>query len=208
MTIVVCAGVFVLGLLSNHMFGRHIYDNDIMGKVVSAEPVFTSAEGLQRPGDEYELVLETPPPNKWRPGSSAYFGPNPNGSGLITPAFQPFSGDVTDEQELAASAPALVVMDVNNKTVRIRHAGRAGLGISRPPRVADFVFAQPTETNIPMLVVWGLTPNVQAFWLVDAVTRNQDVPTSHVILVGLYTVAQIMVFLSIATILFQDREVG
>ena len=33
MTIVVCAGVFMVGLLSNYMIGRHAYINESVGKV-------------------------------------------------------------------------------------------------------------------------------------------------------------------------------
>jgi hypothetical protein len=53
-----------------------------------------------------------------------------------------------------------------------------------------------------------MIPNIQSFWLVDAITQNQPVPASHVALIAVYALAQIGVFLSLAVILFQTREVG
>ena len=58
------------------------------------------------------------------------------------------------------------------------------------------------------MAAWGIVPNIQYFWLVDAVTQNQPVPRSHVAMLGLYAAAQVGIFLSLAVVLFQRRQVG
>ena len=37
MTIVVCMGVFLFSLLSNHMVGRRAFDNPVVGRIASVE---------------------------------------------------------------------------------------------------------------------------------------------------------------------------
>jgi uncharacterized membrane protein YidH (DUF202 family) len=49
---------------------------------------------------------------------------------------------------------------------------------------------------------------MQSFWLLDAITQNQPIPLTHVLLVYAYGLCQIVVFLSLAVILFQGRDVG
>jgi hypothetical protein len=51
-------------------------------------------------------------------------------------------------------------------------------------------------------------PNMQMFWLSDAVMQNQKIPASHMLLLTGYAACLIGVFLSLAVVLFQKREVG
>jgi hypothetical protein len=74
--------------------------------------------------------------------------------------------------------------------------------------VGDYVFITPTRTSTTKLALWGAIPNLQYFWLVDAVTQNRPVPRNYLFLTGLYTLAQVTIFLSLAVMLFQKRDVG
>jgi len=49
---------------------------------------------------------------------------------------------------------------------------------------------------------------LQFFWLLDAVTQNREVPGSYLGLSAAYAGVQIVVFLCLAVILFQRRDVG
>ena len=49
---------------------------------------------------------------------------------------------------------------------------------------------------------------MQTFWLVDAISQAQPIPASHVALVLLYGLVQIVGFLALAVLLFQGRDVG
>jgi len=70
------------------------------------------------------------------------------------------------------------------------------------------VFTSRTRVSPVWLGVWGLIPNMQSFWLVDAITQAQPIPASHTLLVLAYSVCQMVVFLSVAVLLFEGRDVG
>ncbi|MBX3357803.1 MAG: ABC transporter permease subunit [Phycisphaeraceae bacterium] len=222
MTIVVCAGVFMLGLLSNHLFGRLAYRNEWVGRIDQVFPTKARDEGLTEPGMSYMVALQNEPKQTIKPGDCFFYSPSPNGIPMLTRSFPPFKGDVAERSELLSPTvpPSLIVTEVKGKQVTVMRAGGAGplfqgeggasgLFITpRPPARLDYVFLRETQVNVPALVVWGLVPNVQFFWLLDAVTQNQPIPWSHIGLVALYAAAQIGVFLSVAVIFFQRREVG
>ena len=58
------------------------------------------------------------------------------------------------------------------------------------------------------MATWGATPNLQFFWLVDAVTQAHPIPPRYVGLVALYTLAQVTGLLALSVMLFQRRDVG
>jgi ABC-2 type transport system permease protein len=55
---------------------------------------------------------------------------------------------------------------------------------------------------------YAALPNMQFFWLADALTQAQAITPAHCAAVTLYATAMILAFLSLAVILFQDRDVG
>jgi hypothetical protein len=80
--------------------------------------------------------------------------------------------------------------------------------VSRGPERGDYVFNQPTRINRAAMVAWVAIPNMQLFWLLDAVTQNRVIPGGYLLFVGLYAVCQIGAFLSLGVMLFQRRDVG
>ncbi len=162
---------------------------------------------LLEPGAEYRIDLLSPPAAPIQPGDPIYYGASPNGVGLAVPRFTPPTAE-----QLASGAPtpepALVVKEVNDLTIIIRQTGREPVPVSRPPMARDSVFLAPTEVNPVAMTAWGLIPNMQAYWLVDAITQAQPIPPSHVVLVLIYAGMQVCVFLAVAVLLFQGRDVG
>jgi ABC-type transport system involved in multi-copper enzyme maturation permease subunit len=260
MTIVVCAVVFLAGLLSNYMIGRNVYNNERFGQValafsesgldpydfrreqvleLAAErrgitteefternldprnfvsmrevlamgPIDESAWRevmLREPGSKMDIVLLGPPREEIEVGDSIYYGAATNGVGMITPPFEPLAEEVTPEEN-AREAPALVISRVDDIVITIQQVGSEALPLSRPPLPRDSLFLQRTEIRPVPLVAWSLIPNLQSFWLVDAITQNQPIPPRHIGLVLSYGFLQIVGFLSIAVILFQNRDVG
>jgi dipeptide/tripeptide permease len=61
---------------------------------------------------------------------------------------------------------------------------------------------------------WTLTflraavPNFQMFWLADAITQKRPIPLDYIATAVPYTLALVTGMLSVATMLFQRREVG
>lgn len=220
MTIVVCFGVFVLGLLTTALLGRHIHTNEPLSRIGEAAATEVMYDRFDQPGQVYRVMLMTPPVRRLAPGDSFYYGPNPNGAQMAVPAFtNSFAagagGPRLDIAELSrdkvlAAEPAIVVqsVDATGTDLTIKHIGSEPLAIARPPRAGDYVFSRPSRVNTVALVTWGVLPNLQFFWLLDGVSQNQPIPVTHVALVVLYSLAQVTVFLSAAVMLFQRRDVG
>ena len=263
LTITICTGVFVIGLLSNYWFGRGIYENQRIGQVAMTEsplqldlydfyrtPVYELAAKrnnmsveefdesgfdprryvqtrelfkmdradletddawnqvmLRNPGAMLRITLLGPPTVDLKIGDSFYYGSSPSGIGIITPEFEPFDHEITPEKN-ARLEPALVIADIDDMRIVVQQVGRVGLPLSRPPLPGDSIFLTPTIVHGAPLVIWTLVPNMQAFWLLDAVTQNQPIPGSHVVMIFFYGLCQIVVFLSLAVLLFQGRDVG
>lgn len=209
MTIMVCAGVFVFGLLTNYFIGRHVFINQKIAQIQTVTPDDPTRPGINEPGDGYQILLLSAPARPIKPGDTFYYSPSPAGFPLEVPASPAFQGDAQrDTDLLGAPNPALVVVSSSGKQVHIRKAGQAPLGDIRPPKESDYIFLRPTRVNYPALALWGIIPNMHYFWLVDAVSQNQHIPPRHMLLVALYSVGQIAAALSLGVILFQKRDVG
>lgn len=210
MTLVVCSGVFVGGLMSNYFIGRHAIHNTFVGRVTLAQPESPSMAGLSKRADRYLLTLEIEPRINLKPGEACYYGPNPSGWQLVVQNFPPPKVDINSLTDMASrDRPAsLVIVSQKSREIVIERIGADTPLLDRPPQNLDYLFTQPTKVNAAALGLWGMLPNVQFFWLVDAVTQNAPVPANHLGLVCLYALMQIGVFLSLAVALFQTREVG
>lgn len=210
MTIVVCAGIFVFGLLSNHFIGHLAFKNRFVGRIQSVSYPSEEQSALATIGDTAMVTFQYEPVSTLRPGMPFYFSPNPNGFPMSTKAFTPAEADYSKVSVLTdfQLPPALVITETRGRNIVVKHVG-ADASLTRfPPMPDDYVFIRPTRINKAAWAAWGMVPNVQSFWLVDAITQDQPIPASHVGLIAFYSLAQIGVFLSIAVMLFQTREVG
>jgi hypothetical protein len=210
MTIVICAGLFVFGLLSNHFIGRRAFNNKFVARIQAVDFSPPSQSFLSQIGDTANVTLQYEPLQTLKVGMPFYFSPNPNGFPLTTFAFTPTTADYNDPANLTKYdlAPALVITSVQGRSLTVKHIGPDALLTRLPPQSNDFVFIRPTEVRYGAWAAWGIIPNVQYFWLVDAITQNQPVPGSHMALLLVYSITQIGAFLSLAVMLFQTREVG
>lgn len=207
MTIVVCSGVFMLGLLSNHLLGRHAFVNRIVATVASVENPDNLS--LARAGDTLTVKLKGAPRVELRPGMSIYFAPDPAGVAMAVPAHPPFTGDMDRAMDVRgpSAAPALVLRSMpDERTLVLMNTGN--LRVERPPREGDFIFDRPTASNWVARAAWSIVPNFQVFWLVDAVTQGHKIPPRYVALVAGYGAAQVAAFLALAVLLFERRDVG
>lgn len=210
MTITVCVGVFLLGLLSNHLVGRRAFQNTPIAGVADVQ-VERDPSGFDfaHTGDTYRLTLDGPPIDEVRLGASIYYGPSPNGIAIATPTQGAFTGDAADDDDIFESdARAIVVSayEADPPTLTLRNAG--GLAVLRPPLPGDSIFLRPTTVNYAAWAAWAALPNLQFFWLVDAVTQAHPIPPRYLVLALIYSLAQVTGLLSLAVILFQGRDVG
>ncbi len=270
-TIAICTGVFVIGLLSNYWFGRGIYENERFGVVamtqspldvdlydfhrrsvyelaakrtgmtpeefeengydprryVQSQELLSLDDSelqdnynynefmLRSPGSVMWITLLGPPKYEIKIGDPLYYSASPSGIAMVTPKFDRLDPamDPANDPEIVLGKntrdqPGLFITDVDDDRIAIMQIGREVLPVARPPLTGDSLFLQPTVVHRGPQIIWSIVPNMQSFWLLDAVTQNQPIPGSHVVLVFFYGVCQIVVFLSIAVLSFQGRDVG
>ncbi len=211
MTIVVCFGMMLLGLMSSYLVGQYAYDNRPLARIKSAAPERERFQPFTASGDEYLVTLRAGPTRKLEVGQALYYGPMPNGSALSHPEFEFRTGPLDPDRILRTGSPSAIVVSAWNPTeltLTLKNIGGEGVRVSRPPQQDDFVFDRATRVNVAALGVWGIIPNLQFFWLLDAVTQNQLIPVSHLGLLLAYAVTQVVLFLALAILLFQKRDVG
>ncbi len=209
MTIVVCCGVFLMALLSNHLIGRKVFHNTPLGAVM-AVTLTESDKAMNEPGQVMNLVLTSPINNPPAPKTTVFYSPSPSGFPMLNAQAAPFSGDLTNANETRGPtvAPSLVVAESERQSIKAMTVGGQDLKVVRPVAAGDYLFTERTRVNRPAMVAWTVLPNMQLFWLLDAVTQNRAIPVQYVLMAGVYALAQIGVFLSLAVILFQRRDVG
>lgn len=197
----------MLGLLSNHLLGRHAFNNEHLGivRTVTIEDGVT----LAKAGDRATISLKAQPRTNIEPGMSIYFASDPSGVGMEVPTHERFTGDPTSTEDvrLGNFPPALVIRELGADNA-ITLVNVSGIPVRRPPAENDYVFTQPTRRYLPAFTAWAVVPNLQVFWLVDAVTQGHKVPGRYLGLIGAYGAAQIAAFLALAVVLFQRRDVG
>lgn len=211
MTIVICAGVFLMGLLSNHLIGRHAFANHPIAIVKDAQTFYDDQKSFTEPDSEYVILLGSTPVVTLRPGMQIYYGANPNGVGLAVPPFGDAIADETHAPALGGGPDyhnGIYITDVQGTIVNLKNAGPEAVAVSRPPQVDDWIFLEPTTLRPGALIAWAVIPNMHFFWFIDAITQNQPIPGSHVIMIVGYALAQIAFFLGLAVVLFQKRDVG
>ncbi|RMD66370.1 MAG: ABC transporter permease [Planctomycetota bacterium] len=212
MTIALCAAVFLLGLMSNYLLGRWAYRNEPVARIAQAQPVRDRDEDLADPADLWTLRLREAATVELSPGLAISYGPVPNGLDLavrIPP--HGYEGDPSVDADLTTSekGKALVVREVDaqdSRTVTIANAG--GVSVKRLPKEGDYLFTTPTRINALAWLAWAVIPNLQFFWLVDAVAQAHPIPLSYMGLLVLYTLVQTTGLLAVAVALFQKRDVG
>jgi ABC-type transport system involved in multi-copper enzyme maturation permease subunit len=75
--------------------------------------------------------------------------------------------------------------------------------------MSDYLFGQRAEHGQWWAaVLYGLIPNWQLFWMSDAVAMGKKIPWSYVVQAAGYLVGYLGATLSVALLLFQDRELN
>ena len=209
MTISVCVGLFLFGLLSNYLVGRSVFNNTLVGiiQTVTAE---SSTPGWEEPGSVYRLTINSAAKIPVRDGDPFYYSASPSGFPMLVPAFPRFTGNLESGEDTLGpqTPPALVITQARGMGYTVKRVGAGPLGDERPPLPGDYMFIRPTRINVGALVLWGMSLNLHYFWLVDAISQNQLIPFTHMGLIGIYAALQIAAFLSLGVILFQKRDVG
>ncbi|MBW8015299.1 MAG: ABC transporter permease subunit [Planctomycetes bacterium] len=74
--------------------------------------------------------------------------------------------------------------------------------------ISDFVFSRNADEHWWAKVGEVVTPNLQVFWISDAIYEGSDIPASYIIDSGVYTAFYAGAILLLAIAMFQKRQVG
>ncbi len=74
--------------------------------------------------------------------------------------------------------------------------------------LSDYFFKQYQETAFIAKVLYRIIPNLQVFWVADLLTAKVPLPFDYVIWSGAYALCQILAFLFLGMLLFQERQVA
>lgn len=211
MTVTLCAGALLLGLLSNYLIGRFAYQNEAIGKIAAVQDFEGDTPDMSQGGSRIKIIFDQPPDADLPPGTPIYYGPTPEGIGLVVPRqpASPFTGDPTNINQVLD--PALgrgLVFSAANSEKEFEIVNANGHPVARNPEPGDFAFTQPTQTNPAAVVAWSVVPNFQFFWLIDPITQGHEIPARYLVLVFIYTGVQVLGLVALSVLLFQRRDVG
>lgn len=74
--------------------------------------------------------------------------------------------------------------------------------------ISDWVFGRFADSHIWAKIGTVVTPNLQTFWVSDAIYETQTVPLAYLASAGIYAVLYTAGILSLAIAFFQRRQVG
>ena len=84
----------------------------------------------------------------------------------------------------------------------------ACVGIFLLGLISDWTFGRFTETQLWAKICYFLVPNLQIFWISDAIYEGSVVPLKYVLIGASYAICYTAAILLLAIALFQRRQVG
>jgi hypothetical protein len=74
--------------------------------------------------------------------------------------------------------------------------------------VSDYTFGRLAQSHIWAKIAYYIVPNLQIFWVSDAIYEEATVPFKYILIGAVYAIAYSAGILSVAVALFQRRQVG
>jgi len=84
----------------------------------------------------------------------------------------------------------------------------ACIGIFLLGLVSDYAFGRFAETHLWAKIGRFLVPNLQIFWISDAIYEGSQVPVKYIVITASYALCYTAAILALAIALFQRRQVG
>jgi hypothetical protein len=84
----------------------------------------------------------------------------------------------------------------------------ACIGIFLLGLISDYTFGRFADTQLWAKIGRFLVPNLQVFWIADAIYEGSEVPVKYIVISALYALCYTTAILSLAIALFQRRQVG
>ena len=181
--IATAAGVLGLALLLSAFF-NYLYDWKFSSTAVMVTAILAT----------FGIVFLSLFDKQWR------FNPAGNGMNLL---------DVYGAILLFFGAMVIVALAVTLSARFNMVVTLAGcVGIFLLGLVSDYAFGRFADTALWAKIGRIIVPNLQVFWISDAIYEGSRVPLKYVLIGGAYAVCYTAGILSLAVALFQKRQVG
>jgi ABC-type transport system involved in multi-copper enzyme maturation permease subunit len=82
------------------------------------------------------------------------------------------------------------------------------IGIFMLGLISDYTFGRFADTSLWAKIAYYIVPNLQVFWVSDAIYEGSTIPAKYILISGLYTICYVTGILSLAIAFFQRRQVG
>jgi ABC-type transport system involved in multi-copper enzyme maturation permease subunit len=82
------------------------------------------------------------------------------------------------------------------------------IGVFLMGLISDYVFGRFAQTHIWAKVARAIVPNLQVFWISDAIYEGSPIPLKYILITASYSACYIAAILLIAIALFQRRQLG
>ena len=74
--------------------------------------------------------------------------------------------------------------------------------------ISDYVFGKLAQTYFWAKIIRAIVPNLQIFWISDAIYEGSEVPIKYILISASYAIFYTASILTIAILVFQRRQVG
>ena len=74
--------------------------------------------------------------------------------------------------------------------------------------ISDYVFGRFASTSHLANIAWTVLPNLQTFWIADAIYENSAIPFKYITLAAGYSASYTAAILAAAIAIFQRRQIG
>ncbi len=210
MTLFACVMVFMIGLLTDPLIGKHVYKAQALARIMEVRSSRDTDDNFSDDGDWYAITLDKMIDlHRYQQETLGIEKTDP------TPIFlagdgrgQYMFGDFTvgRDQRTGEINRGIILTDFDAQKVTLRNIG--GVPMEAIPFPGAYIHAGLPTTNTGWRIAWGVPPNLQSFILTDAVTQRHIVPFAYLFLLTIYAGLYITTALSVAVIFFQKREVG
>jgi len=74
--------------------------------------------------------------------------------------------------------------------------------------ISDYIFGRFADAHLWARIAWFILPNLQVFWISDAIYEESQVPGRYIMIAGSYALCYVGAILAFSVGLFQRRQVG
>lgn len=211
MTLFTCVMVFMVGLLSDSLFGKRSYQPRVLCRIMDVRDGRDIDGDFSDDGDWYEVTLDKMvdlrkyqqevlkiPEDAPTP---IYLAADALGHSMLGKVF-----DTKPNPRTKKIVKGVLLRNIHGQRAEIVNVGNDVM--KRKPLPGDYIHGGMPSVKLGWRIAWGIPPNLQSFLLTDAVTQRHVIPLGYMVLTTVYAGLYIFASLSLAVILFQKREVG